>query len=50
MSEKVDLYNASYGNSEIEVYSEIRRETYGLDIGQTSWASREELGEIPRLL
>jgi ubiquinone/menaquinone biosynthesis C-methylase UbiE len=50
MPEKVDLYNTSYGNSEIEVYSEIRRETYGLDIGQTSWITREELGEIPRLL
>ncbi len=37
MPEKVDLYNTSYGNSEIEVYSEIRRETYGVDLGQTSW-------------
>jgi SAM-dependent methyltransferase len=50
MSEKVDLYNTSYGNSEIEVYSEIRRETYGQDLGQTSWASLEEFEEIPRLL
>jgi SAM-dependent methyltransferase len=50
MSEKVDLYNTSYGNSEIEVYSEIRRETYGQNLNQTSWASREELAEIPRLL
>ncbi len=50
MAEKVDLYNTSYGNSEAEVYSEIRRETYGIDLGQTSWVSREELAEIPRLL
>jgi len=50
MAEKVDLYNTSYGNREIEVYSEIRRETYGLDLGQTSWITREELGEMPRLL
>jgi ubiquinone/menaquinone biosynthesis C-methylase UbiE len=50
MPEKVDLYNTSYGNSEIEVYSEIRRETYGEDFGQTSWITREELAEIPRTL
>lgn len=50
MPEKVDLYNTSYGNSEIEVYSDVRRETYGQDLGQTSWVSTEELTEIPRLL
>jgi SAM-dependent methyltransferase len=50
MSGKVDLYNTTYGNAGIDVYSEVRRETYGLDIGQTSWASAEELAEIPRLL
>jgi ubiquinone/menaquinone biosynthesis C-methylase UbiE len=50
MREKVDLYNSSYGNSEIEVYSELRRKTYGVDLGQTSWVSREELAEIPGLL
>jgi ubiquinone/menaquinone biosynthesis C-methylase UbiE len=50
MSEKVELYNTAYGNNETEVYSEIRRETYGLDIGQTGWVGPEELGDIPRLL
>jgi len=50
MPEKVDLYNTSYGNSEVDVYSEVRRETYGIDLGQTSWISREELADIPRLL
>ena len=50
MPEKVDLYNTSYGNSEVEVYSEIRRETYGVDLSQTSWVNREELAEIPRAL
>jgi ubiquinone/menaquinone biosynthesis C-methylase UbiE len=50
MHEKVDLYNTSYGNSEIEVYSELRRETYGVDLGQTSWMNAAELAEIPRLL
>ena len=50
MPEKVDLYNTSYGNSQVDVYSEVRHETYGLDIGQTSWVSEGELAEIPRLL
>jgi ubiquinone/menaquinone biosynthesis C-methylase UbiE len=50
MTKKVDLYNTSYGNNEIEVYSEIRCETYGVDLGLTSWVSREELAEIPRAL
>jgi ubiquinone/menaquinone biosynthesis C-methylase UbiE len=50
MPEKVDLYNTSYGNSEVDVYSEVRRETYGIDLGLTSWVSEGELAEIPRLL
>ncbi|HXA81259.1 MAG TPA: class I SAM-dependent methyltransferase, partial [Opitutaceae bacterium] len=50
MPDKVDLYNTSYGNSETEVYSEIRLETYGVDFGQTSWISQKELSEIPSLL
>lgn len=50
MPEKVDLYNTSYGNTETEVYSEIRRETYGVDLGQTSWVGPEEIAQIPRLL
>lgn len=50
MPDKADLYNTSYGNAGIELYSDIRRETYGYDLGQTSWVSAEELAEIPRLL
>jgi ubiquinone/menaquinone biosynthesis C-methylase UbiE len=51
MAEKADLYNTSYGNAEAEVYAEVRRETYGIDLGQTSWISVEEVSsEIPRLL
>ncbi|HTC65208.1 MAG TPA: class I SAM-dependent methyltransferase [Candidatus Saccharimonadales bacterium] len=50
MPDKVDLYNTSYRNSEIEVYSDLRRETYGVDLGQTSWMNGAELAEIPRLL
>jgi len=50
MTEKADLYNTSYGNAEAEVYAEVRRETYGVDLGQTSWICVEEVSEIPRLL
>jgi ubiquinone/menaquinone biosynthesis C-methylase UbiE len=32
------------------VYSDLRRETYGVDLGQTSWMNGAELAEIPRLL
>ena len=50
MSAKVDLYNSSYGNYEREVYREVRVETYGEDLGQTSWVVTGESHEIPRLL
>ena len=48
--EKVDLYNTTYGHAEADVYAEVRRETSGFDLGQTSWMNAEELAEIPRLL
>src|SRR5690242_14712455 len=50
MSAAVDLYNNAYGNYEAEVYRQIRIETYGHDLGQTSWVSQEESAEIPRML
>jgi SAM-dependent methyltransferase len=50
MSAKVDLYNNAYGNYAAEVYLEIRVETYGQDLGQTSWVSSEESAEIMRSL
>ena len=50
MSAKVDLYNNAYGNYAARVYREIRVETYGHDLGQTSWVTSEESAEIMRLL
>jgi SAM-dependent methyltransferase len=50
MSAKVDLYNNAYGNYASEVYREIRVETYGEDLGQTSWVTSEESAEIIRWL
>ena len=50
MSAKVDLYNNAYGNYGEEVYRQVRLETYGEDLGQTSWITSAESAEIPQLL
>ncbi len=50
MSEKVDLYDSAYSNYDLELYRQIRLETYGEDLGQTSWVTAEESAEIPKLL
>jgi SAM-dependent methyltransferase len=50
MSAKVDLYNNAYGNYAADVYREMRVETYGHDLGQTSWVTSEESAEIMRSL
>ena len=42
MSNQVDLYNSTYGNFQERVLAEIRRETYGEDIGQNSWITTSE--------
>jgi ubiquinone/menaquinone biosynthesis C-methylase UbiE len=47
---RVDLYDTAYGNYGADVYCQIRVDTYGLDLGQTSWVTTEESHEIPRLL
>ncbi|HZC24123.1 MAG TPA: methyltransferase domain-containing protein [Candidatus Binatia bacterium] len=50
MSNKVDLYNGAYGNYEAELYRQIRIETYGDDLGQTSWVTTKESNQIPQML
>ncbi len=35
-------YDANYGNFQAELYTEIRREAFGEDIGQNSWLTAEE--------
>jgi cyclopropane fatty-acyl-phospholipid synthase-like methyltransferase len=42
MSRQVDLFNSTYGNFEERVLAEVRQETYGEDIGQTSWITTDE--------
>src|SRR5215831_14975388 len=50
MPPKVDLYDSAYANYGSEVYQQVRIETYGEDLGQTSWVTSEESSEIPKLL
>jgi 2-polyprenyl-3-methyl-5-hydroxy-6-metoxy-1,4-benzoquinol methylase len=35
-------YDANYGNFQTELYTEIRREAFGEDIGQNSWVTAQE--------
>jgi SAM-dependent methyltransferase len=49
-SGSVDLYDTAYAGSEERVYQEVRRETYGLDLGQTGWMTAEELRSFFGLL
>ncbi len=50
MTADVDLYNSSYSNYSLDLYREIRLETYGEDYGQTGWVSTAEFHELPELL
>lgn len=50
MPMKVNLYDNAYGNYELNIYRAVRTETYGEDLGQTSWATGEESNQIPQLL
>jgi ubiquinone/menaquinone biosynthesis C-methylase UbiE len=47
---KVDLYDSAYANYAADAYRQVRLETYGEDLGQTSWVTTEESREIPQLL
>lgn len=50
MPSPVDLYDSSYAGYSADVYREVRQETYGLDLGQTSWMMAEEFhGFFPLL-
>ena len=42
MSKQVDLFNSTYANFEETVLADVRRETYGQDIGQNSWITIDE--------
>lgn len=40
--QEVDLYDSHYAGVEEDVYVAIRRETFGADLGQTSWITASE--------
>jgi ubiquinone/menaquinone biosynthesis C-methylase UbiE len=42
MATRVDLYDSTYGNFKEQTLAEVRRETYGEDIGQNSWITAAE--------
>jgi hypothetical protein len=42
MTTKFDLFDSTYGHFTERVLDEIRKETYGVDIGQNSWTTVEE--------
>lgn len=42
MSDSVDLYNSAYGNFATDLLGQVRREAFGVDIGQNSWLTADE--------
>jgi SAM-dependent methyltransferase len=50
MKSKVDLYNNYYGKFAEDASSAVRSETYGEDIGQSSWMTADELRGFINLL
>ena len=50
MRASVDLYNMSYDNFSARVHAEVRAETYGQDLGQSSWMVADELLQFIRWL
>src|SRR5215470_10381212 len=50
MAPTVDLYDGLYGHLGDDAQREVRRETYGEDLGQSSWITLAEAREWFRLL
>jgi SAM-dependent methyltransferase len=42
MAERVDLFNSTYSHFTEQVLEAVRRETFGVDIGQNSWVTVDE--------
>jgi SAM-dependent methyltransferase len=50
MPHDVDLYDGHYSQLAADLQSDVRRETYGQDLGQASWLTLDELrGWLPSL-
>lgn len=50
MPTPIDLYDSAYGHYAADVYRQVRIATYGEDLGQTSWVTRDESRQIPHIL
>src|SRR5262245_65403019 len=50
MSKEVDLYDGHYGHLAADAQVAVRRETYGEDLGQTSWITLVEARQFLRAL
>jgi len=50
MEHKIELFYDTYKNYADELYKEMREETYGEDIGQTSWLTADEYRKFFRIL
>lgn len=46
MTSSVDLYDSHYGRVGEEIYRRVREQTYGRDLGQTSWMTAAECDEF----
>jgi SAM-dependent methyltransferase len=42
LTQRVDLFDSTYGHFSEDVLATVRRETFGLDIGQNSWLTVDE--------
>lgn len=50
MASSVELYGTAYGNFATQALEQVRRETYGEDLGQSSWVTAEEYRRFFELL
>jgi ubiquinone/menaquinone biosynthesis C-methylase UbiE len=50
MAKKINLYDGAYAKFAENVLAEIRVETYGIDLGQSSWVTADEYDRFCELL
>lgn len=50
MTKSIDFYDGAYGKFADEILAEIRAETYGNDLGQSSWITADEYEHFCELL
>ena len=50
MTERIDLFDSTYRHFTERVLDEIRKDTYGIDIGQNSWLTVDEYERLLPLL